>query len=58
MTDLHIARQMWTRFEPIHAVTYFSPEARAAYERPDCAATGAGISPVGPRHSARWTRQW
>jgi hypothetical protein len=24
---------MWTRFEPIHAVTYFSPEARSAYER-------------------------
>ena len=23
---------MWTLFEPIHAVTYFTPEARAAYE--------------------------
>jgi hypothetical protein len=32
MLRSHIARQMWTRFEPIHAVTYFAPEARAAYE--------------------------
>jgi len=24
---------MWTLFEPIHAVTYFMPEARSAYER-------------------------
>jgi hypothetical protein len=28
----HTARSMWTLFEPIHAVTYFAPEARAAYE--------------------------
>ncbi|HEY3734711.1 MAG TPA: hypothetical protein VGL63_12430 [Streptosporangiaceae bacterium] len=26
------ARAMWTRFEPVHAVTYFSPEARSAFE--------------------------
>ena len=24
---------MWTLFEPIHAVTYFAPEARSAYEK-------------------------
>ena len=30
------ARRMWTLFEPVHAVTYFAPEARAAYE-------GAGL---------------
>ncbi len=30
--ETHIARQMWTRYEPIHAVTYFTPEARAAFE--------------------------
>src|SRR5580704_4411673 len=24
---------MWTLFEPIHAVAYFTPEARSAYER-------------------------
>jgi hypothetical protein len=28
----HTARSMWTLFEPIHAVTYFAPEARAAYQ--------------------------
>src|SRR5271156_3786971 len=33
------ARSMWTLFEPIHAVTYFAPEARAAFE-------GAGLRGV------------
>lgn len=32
MAPVVIARQMWTLFEPIHAVTYFSPPARAAFE--------------------------
>lgn len=27
-----IAREMWKRFEPIHAVSYFTPEAVAAYQ--------------------------
>jgi len=27
------ARSMWTLFEPIHAVIYFAPEARSAFER-------------------------
>lgn len=27
-----MARSMWTLFEPVHAVTYFAPEARAAFE--------------------------
>ena len=27
-----VARTMWTFFEPIHAVTYFAPEAREAFE--------------------------
>src|ERR1700749_3120679 len=27
------ARSMWTLFEPIHAVPYFAPEARSAFER-------------------------
>jgi hypothetical protein len=31
-SPLVVARQMWTRFEPVHAVTYFTPEARDAYE--------------------------
>lgn len=26
------ARLMWTRYEPVHAVTYFHPRSRAAYE--------------------------
>ena len=33
MTDAaHTARSMWTLFEPVHAVIYFAPEARAAFE--------------------------
>ncbi len=28
----HTARATWTLFEPIHAVTYFAPEARGAFE--------------------------
>jgi hypothetical protein len=27
-----VARTLWTRFEPIHAVTYFTPEAREHFE--------------------------
>jgi len=27
-----VARRMWTLFEPVHLVSYFSPEARAAFE--------------------------
>jgi hypothetical protein len=33
MTEAVPARSLWTLFEPIHAVTYFMPEARSAYER-------------------------
>ena len=29
---MDLARQMWTLVEPVHAVTYFAPEARAAFE--------------------------
>jgi hypothetical protein len=32
MADTRVARHMWTRFESVHAVTYFTPEAAAAYE--------------------------
>lgn len=28
----HVARRLWWRLEPIHAVTYFTPESRAALE--------------------------
>jgi hypothetical protein len=27
------ARSMWTLFEPVHAVTYFAPQARSAFEQ-------------------------
>ncbi len=30
-TREHLARAMWTVFEPIHAVSYFSPQAREAF---------------------------
>ncbi|MEF2978388.1 SCO6745 family protein [Subtercola sp. YIM 133946] len=30
-TPEHLARALWTLFEPIHAVTYFSPESRQAF---------------------------
>ena len=33
MTDAVRSREMWTLFEPIHAVTYFTAEARSAYEQ-------------------------
>jgi len=29
---VHPARALWWLFEPVHALTYFSPEGRAAYE--------------------------
>jgi hypothetical protein len=32
VTDLDLTRSMWTLFEPVHAVTYFAPEARSAFE--------------------------
>jgi hypothetical protein len=32
MDPVRQARLMWTLFEPVHAVTYFSPQARAAFE--------------------------
>src|SRR5215471_19794631 len=32
MTASQTARRMWTLFEPVHDVTYFASEARAAFE--------------------------
>ncbi len=32
LSDVDIARQMWTLYEPVHAVTYFTPEAQEAYQ--------------------------
>jgi hypothetical protein len=32
MSSTHPARQLWALFEPIHTVTYFAPQCRAAFE--------------------------
>ena len=37
------ARRFWTYFEPIHAVTYFCPQPRAAFEALDPAARAAHL---------------
>jgi hypothetical protein len=50
------ARAMWTLFESLHAVTYFAPESRAAYEQAGLrgfwrgyfAGRAAPLGPVGP----------
>jgi hypothetical protein len=31
-TELSIERRMWSLFEPVHAVSYFAPQAREAFE--------------------------
>jgi Helix-turn-helix family len=33
MSSIHPARQLWALFEPIHAITYFAPHCRAAFEQ-------------------------
>ncbi|HEU0132035.1 MAG TPA: hypothetical protein VFQ85_13690 [Mycobacteriales bacterium] len=56
MVDAVVARELWTLFEPVHAVTYFTPEAVAAYEeaglrgywRGYFAGRAAALGPVGP----------
>jgi hypothetical protein len=54
--DAELARRLWSRLEPIHAVTYFSPEARAALSGAGYkgfwmgyfAGRAAPMGPVGP----------
>ena len=51
------ARSMWTLFEPIHAVTYFAPQARAAFERAGLRGFWRGYfagraAPLGPASAA------
>ena len=53
----HTARSMWTLFEPIHAVTYFSPAARSAYEQAGLRGFWRGYfagraAPLGPAGAA------
>jgi hypothetical protein len=51
---------MWTLFEPIHAVTYFAPEGRSAFEQAGLrgfwrgyfAGRAAPLAPLGPRGAA------
>jgi len=53
---MHLARRMWTLFEPLHAVTYFAPEAREHFAaaglrgfwRGYFAGRAAVLGPVGP----------
>jgi hypothetical protein len=54
--DTHLARRLWSRLEPIHAVTYFSPQARTALADAGYkgfwmgyfAGRAAPLGPVGP----------
>jgi hypothetical protein len=56
MTDMSQSRQMWTLFEPVHAVTYFAPEALDAWKaaglrgfwRGYFAGRGGPLGPAGP----------
>src|SRR3954466_1046524 len=32
LDDPALARRMWSLYEPLHVVTYFTPEARSAFE--------------------------
>jgi Helix-turn-helix family len=53
----HAARTMWTLFEPVHAVTYFAPEARGAFEEAGLRGFWRGYfagraAPLGPAGAA------
>ena len=53
----HTARAMWTLFEPIHAVAYFAPEARGAFEEAGLRGFWRGYfagraAPLGPTGAA------
>ena len=57
VTGAAVARSMWTLFEPVHAVTYFAPEARAAFEDAGLRGFWRGYfagraSPLGPAGAA------
>ncbi|GAA4875448.1 SCO6745 family protein [Kitasatospora terrestris] len=53
----HPARSLWWLFEPVHAVTYFAPEGRAAYEEAGLRGYwrgyfGGRAAPLGPVDAA------
>lgn len=57
MADPGLARLMWTHFEPVHAVTYFHPRSRAAYEAVGLRGYWRGYfagraAPLGPTEAA------
>ncbi len=57
VTDLDVTRSMWTLFEPVHAVTYFAPEARSAFEEAGLRGFWRGYfasraAPLGPAGAA------
>ena len=55
-TAMTAARRLWSLFEPLHAVTYFTPEAASAFEaagvtgfwRRYFAGRAAALGTVGP----------
>jgi hypothetical protein len=56
-TTVQTARSMWTLFEPIHAVTYFAPAARSAFEQAGLRGFWRGYfagraAPLGPAGAA------
>ena len=51
------ARLMWTLFEPIHAVTYFSPEALAALTAGRPGKGSRRTTPAGRRPTGLWWRR-
>jgi len=46
---MHPARHLWTLFEPLHAVTYFAPEAREHFEAAGLRGFWRGFSAVAVR---------
>lgn len=55
--EAHTARAMWTLFEPIHAVIYFAPEGRSAFEQAGLRGFWRGYfagraAPLGPAGAA------
>src|SRR5581483_9347161 len=42
-----LARRLWLRFEPYHAVTYFTPESRAATDALGCRGAGSRLGGTG-----------
>src|SRR5574342_764117 len=55
--EITTARRMWVLFESVHAVTYFAPEARAAFEAAGLRGFWRGYfagraAPLGPVNAA------